>query len=140
MTSRRDVTFFLINLESMDVLLPAGDFKAAASFPNTADSGFLRFEDNLARLSPGISRVERNPSSSLFFFRDRPGKTASGPAPACIVDRTFELKEYPFKDIRPVPACLKAALSKEGIIAVRFGTGGKIQIILDLRQANGGIA
>jgi hypothetical protein len=140
MTSHSDVAFFLITLDSLDVLLPAGDFKAAASSPDAGDSGNLRLEDILARLSPGMSRAVRNPSSSLFYFRERRGKSPSESSPACIVDRPFELKEYPFKDIRAVPACLKTALSREGIIAVRFGTGGKIQIVLDLCRAKPGLA
>lgn len=141
-----EINVFKIVAGPLDILLPAGDFFSALAsssykLKNSPDGTMLlefgkqecpcfRMEDFFAFIAGG-SIEARTESFEAAAFLHRASDSALS---AFIVERNFELVNYPVRSFKLLPASLKSHLSRIGINAMRFTDGGGIQLVCNVSQ------
>ncbi len=146
---KSQAAYFEIDCGSVDILLPAADFCGAASDadfqlelladnPEThTEQCILVFRDErlpclvleklLARLFPQIAEAEAG-TQAAFLIRNQAGLSGS-----CLIQRNFEMQNYPLSEFRLPPASIRPYLRRQGIGALRFAQAKRLQYLLELR-------
>lgn len=136
-----DVQVFILDLGTLDALLPASDFYGAVAGDE------LRLRDDPRRRMPMLSVkgedhacVFLEPHFARLFGVEEAGGGAEraaflmrrhGREPRAVVaDRGFEMKSYALSDFRLPPAGLRAHLRALGILALRFDRPDRAQYLL----------
>jgi hypothetical protein len=154
-----DLPFFEIDLGQLDILLPASDFCGAAGSSDYATAvdpvkglPTIRLRNRLhpcifledvffRRFSPSIPADASE--STAFLMRCgscEPGMSAlygsdvDQGTRAFVVQRNFEMRSHPLRELRLAPRRLRPWLSGSGVVAVRFREGTRAQYVLDVKK------